>query len=189
MWKGDCELTMKTIDVIKHFSLHLMMLSLIACAKTSSDPEIEELFKTRAPTFDGQASKIYIVPGINSTVSGECDPISKGIEYSFNASTWVVLPGGCVAGAFSVTNVQATPRGHVYVRAKTKTGYTSSGHAQVNLAIPPSSPEMSTVISSRTDDDGATGGTNTLGYVFTNDSSASAAHDAHFGVIGTTYGQ
>lgn len=174
--------------MLRRSCLYLIMISLTACAKISSDPEIEELIKTRAPTFDGQASKIYIVPGVNNTITGECDPISKTIEYSFDSSTWVSITGGCPAGTFSVA-VHSAPRRHVYARSKTKTGYTSSGHAQVDLAVPPSSPEMNAVISSRTDDDGATGGTNTLGYNFTGDSSASAAHNAHFGIIGTTYGQ
>lgn len=174
--------------MLKKLSLLLIMISLAACAKTSSDPEISELITTRSPTFDGQPYKFLILPSVNNTVTGECDPISKGLEYSSNTTTWTVLAGGCVGGSFSVS-VHSAPRGHTYVRAKTKTGYTPYAHVAINVAIPPSSPEVSAVISSRTDELGGAGGTNTLGYVFTNDSSASAAHDAHFGIIGSTYAQ
>lgn len=163
------------------------MFSLAACAKTSSDPVIEELIKTRAPTFDGQASKTYIVPGTNNTITGECDPISKAIEYSFDSSTWTTIAGGCPASTFSV-DVISNPRRRVYVRAKTKTGYTSSAQALVRLALPPTSAEVAAVVSSRSDQDGEPGATNTMGYHFTGDSSSSAAHNADFGVIGTTYG-
>lgn len=170
------------------YCLPLIIISLVGCAKTSSDPEIEELVKTRAPTFDGQASKTYIVAGTNNTISGECDPLSKALEYSFDSTTWTTISGACPAGLFSV-DVISNPRRQLYVRAKTKTGYTSNAYALVKLALPPTSPEVSAVISSRTDQDGERGGTNTMGYQFTADSSASAAVNAHFGVIGTTYGE
>lgn len=158
------------------------------CAKTSSEPDIQELIVTRPPTFDGLASKSYIFPGTLNTISGECDPISKAIEYSFDKTSWTTIAGGCPASVFSVV-VTANPRKRVYVRAKTKTGYTAYAAALVQLALPPTSPEVAAVVSSRSDQDGEFGATNTLTYIFTGDSSQSASHNAHFNVIGTTYGE
>jgi hypothetical protein len=175
--------------MFKRLGLFLICVSLASCAKTSSDPQIEELIKTRAPTFDGLAAKTYIVPSSFNTISGECDPISKGLEYSFDNSTWVTFNSGCTTGTFSVA-VISTPRRLLYVRAKTKTGYTSSAIATVRLAIAPSSNSVAAVISSRTDeDDGTAGVTNAIHYNFTGDSSQSAAHIADFNIIGAAYGQ
>lgn len=173
--------------MIKRLGLLIICTALGGCAKTSSDPEITELVSTRAPTFGGLSSKSYVFPGTLNTISGECDPISKAIEYSFDNSTWTTIAGACPSSVFSVT-VVSNPRKRVYVRAKTKTGYTTSATALCQLALPPTSPEVSAVVSSRSDQDGEIGASNTLSYSFTNDSSQSAAHNAHFSVIGTTYG-
>lgn len=174
--------------MFNRISLILICISFASCAKTSSDPQIEELIKTRAPTFQGQAAKTYIVPGTFNTISGECDPISKGLEYSFNNSAWTTFVSGCVSGDFSV-NVISTPRRLLYVRAKTKTGYTSTAVATVRLALPPTSDMVAAVVSSRTDEEEATTGTNAITYSFSSDASQSASHIGNFNVIGTTYGQ
>lgn len=174
--------------MFKQLCLLFICVSLASCAKTSSDPQIEELIKTRAPTFDGQAAKTYIVPGTFNTITGECDPISKGLEYSFDASNWTTFVSGCASGSFSVAVISA-PRRLLYVRAKTKTGYTSTAVATVRIAVPPTSPVVAAVLSSRTDEDGERGGTNAFTYSFTGDASQNGAHTANFNIIGTAYGQ
>ena len=112
---------------------------------TKSPPgTVEELVKTRPPTFSGQSTISIASPSNTYLLQGECDPISYGLEYSFNNSSWTQIAGGCANSAFQITVIFARTR-KVYVRAKTKTGYTGSAVATIRLALPPTSPQLSFV--------------------------------------------
>lgn len=134
--------------------LSLNFVLLTACTK-SPGGSVEELIKTNPPNFGGQLTKTFLSPSTSYLLSGNCDPISYGVEWSYNNSTWTEFTGGCPAGTFSLTVVFAG-RKTVYVRARTKTGYTATAIATIRLLLPPTSPQLNLVNGSNSDnEDGA----------------------------------
>jgi hypothetical protein len=121
------------------------------CTKSPSG-SVEELIKTRTPTFGGQTTAFFRTPSTTYQLNGECDPIGYALVWSLNEHSWSDVPGGCSNGAFSIT-VGVIRQVKVYVRSKTKTGFTPSGVATVRLQLPPTSPVMSFVSAGNADDD------------------------------------
>lgn len=132
----------------------LSAVNLIACTK-SPGGSVEELIKTNPPNFGGQLTKTFLSPSTTYALSGNCDPISYGVEWSYNNSTWTEFSGGCPNGTFSL-NVLFAGRKLVYVRARTKTGYTATAIATIKLLLPPTSPQFNLANGSNSDnEDGA----------------------------------
>lgn len=75
---------------------------------------------------------------------GECDPISYGVQYSYNNVTWTTHAPGCASGAFNIP-VTSPGRRTVYVRSMTKLGHTAPGIASIRLVLPPTSPAFQQV--------------------------------------------
>jgi len=110
-----------------------------ACTK-SPKGSVEELIKTRQPTFNGATYRLINAPSVVYALNGECDPISYGIQYSTNAqATWSDLAGGCNGGSFTIV-LNLAAETFVYVRARTKTGYTAASLAQIRITLPATSP-------------------------------------------------
>lgn len=135
--------------------LFLNVLFSSACTK-SPGGSVEELIKTAPPNFSGQLTANFLSPTTTYLLSGSCDPISYAIEYSLdNQVTWNTIAGGCPNSTFAIT-VLFTGRKKVYIRAKTKTGYTVTAIANIRLELPPTSTFLSFVQSSSSDsEDGA----------------------------------
>jgi hypothetical protein len=125
-----------------------------ACTK-SPKGSVEELIKTRQPTFNGATYRLVNAPSAAYALNGECDPISYGIQYSTNNQlTWTDLASGCSNGAFQITLILSGET-FVYVRANTKTGTTSASLAQIRIVLPPTSPYLKLVNAGRAQNDGA----------------------------------
>lgn len=128
-------------NILHKFAVVALVLMPLACAK-SPKGSVEELVKTRVPTFSGSLSRNFTTPTQLYNLVGECDPISYGIEYSIDAgATWTDVPAGCVSGGFNF-NVQVLGIRNVLVRARTKRGQTASASASIRLLLPPTSPSF-----------------------------------------------
>lgn len=123
-------------------AVHFFMISSIACTK-SPGGSVEELIKTGAPNFNGLLTQTFWSPSTVYLLNGNCDPIAYGTEWSYDNSTWTDFAGagGCPNGTFSLT-VNFSARKRVYVRARTKTGYTATAIATIRLQLPPTSPSL-----------------------------------------------
>jgi hypothetical protein len=117
---------------------------LLAACVPSSHPTSEELIKTRPPTFMGASTATFTTGTPSYILNGECDPISYGLEFSYNNLTWTTYAPGCVASAFSIPVTSPGLR-KVYVRARTKLGFTPPGVATIRLILPPTSPAFQVV--------------------------------------------
>jgi hypothetical protein len=111
------------------------MFSMIACTP-SENPMSEDLIKTSIPQFSGGQSASFTTTTAAFTLYGDCDPISKGLEWSYDQKTWKPIDGGCNNGAFQLNIVVAKTK-NVYVRATTKMGYTPAAVAFVRFVLPP----------------------------------------------------
>ncbi len=117
------------------FIFLIYFFNVVACTQ-SGNPRSEELIKTSVPTFSGNQNASFSTGTVLYTLNGECDTISKGLEWSYDNSSWTSIAGGCAAGAFSII-VSVPTFVNVYVRALTKKGYTTPGIAHVQLILPP----------------------------------------------------
>lgn len=133
---------------------------LAAC--TSSAPTSEELIKTRPPTFLGASFADFTTGTPAYNLSGECDPISYGIEWSYNNVVWTTHVPGCVASAFTIPVISNGWR-NVYVRSRTKLGYTAAGRARIRLILPPTSPIFQMVSAGNGANEGDGNATFTMG--------------------------
>jgi hypothetical protein len=161
----------------------------VGCVKSSS-PAIEELIKTRPPTFSGSTNFNGTTPSSPYLLNGECDPISYGLEYSYDNATWTDVAGGCPAGGtWSITLVFAGSQ-TVYARARTKNGYTSVSRAIITIVIPPNASMFSLVASGHSDPHGGLGTQNSIshGIAGTADPLANGAVKLHLEIPGITYG-
>ncbi len=131
--------------------VYLFVTSTIACTK-SPGGSVEELIKTAAPNFNGLLTQTFLSASTTYVLNGNCDPISYGVEWSYNNSTWTEFPGGCPLGTFTLT-VNFGGRKKVYIRARTKTGYTATAIATIKLLLPPTSPRLNLVNGSVSDDE------------------------------------
>ena len=133
-------------------------------ACTSDAPTSEELIKTATPTFMGSTTASFTTGTPAYNLTGECDPISYGIEYSYNGVTWTTHAPGCVGGAFNIpviTNGMRTIR----VRSRTKLGFTPSAVATLRLILPPTSPAFQVVSAGHGASEGDGNTTYTIGVV------------------------
>ncbi len=135
--------------------LCLVLSFTFGCTK-SPGGSVEELIKTNPPNFDGQLTKTFLAPSTTYELNGNCDPISYGIEWSYNNSTWTEISGGCPNSTFKITVVFSS-RKTVYVRARVKTGYTATAIATIKLLLPPTSPSVNMVQGSVSDLEDSTG--------------------------------
>jgi hypothetical protein len=144
--------------LLEFFHLNLCLslgMALGACAPSGS-PQVTEIVVTNPPTFGGLLKRSFTTTSFDYTLVGECDPISRGLEYSFDESTWISIPASCPSGGFSLP-LRITRLKHVYVRALTKTGTTADAVATIRYLLPPTSPMFTLVSSSRMDDEGSAG--------------------------------
>lgn len=125
------------------------------CAKSQA-PVIEELISTGAPTFGGSSQRSYTAPSRTFTLSGECDPISLGIEASIDSGSWRRVANDCLSGTFSFSVSLSSTRS-VRVRAKTRFGSTAHATAEIAYIVPPSSPTLTFVSGGRVNQENSRG--------------------------------
>jgi hypothetical protein len=143
-----------SLTVFMKFILFGFIALLFATGCTQSpNGSVEELLKTAPPTFGGQLARLYTTPSTAFILTGECDPFSYAIEWSYGGSNWTEIAGGCPNRTFSI-NVLVNRQIYVHVRARTKTGYTPTAIATIRLILPPTSPYLKLVSTSRADDTG-----------------------------------
>lgn len=125
---------------------------MLASCTQSPSGSVTELIVTRPPTLSGQSSRVYTTAATTYDFDGECDPISYGIEWSLNGGPWNAITDGCPNGTFHIS-ISLSQEARVLIRAKTKTGYTSSAVATVRFVLPPNSPFMKFASSGRADNE------------------------------------
>ncbi len=157
-----------------------------ACTK-SPGGSVEELIKTVPPNFNGQLTASFLSPTTTYLLTGSCDPISYAIEYSLdNQATWNTIAGGCPSGTFSIT-VLFTGRKKVYIRARTKTGFTATAIATIRLQLPPTSTFLSFVQSSSSDNEDGRGSQSSIEHLFTAFSESNGTVTIQSNVVETAY--
>ena len=160
---------------------------MLGCSATP-DPSTEELIKTSVPTFSNSTERNFTTGTPQFTLDGECDPISFGLEYSYDQSNWTQISGGCKNSKFSIQVVVNTLK-KVYVRAKTKMGYTASAIASIRLVLPPASAAYAVVTSGNAVTEGARGAQNSMGLSMTGVPMVGASKKLNTDVTGIVYGQ
>lgn len=125
------------------FRAFSVLLVLAACVK-SPPGKFGELVSIRPPTFGGATDKNFTTSSFTFTLTGECDGGSLGLEYSYDQTNWQELDPGCVDNGFSIL-LNPVSTLDVYVRAKTKIGYTTNSHAWVRVLHPPTNPQVAFV--------------------------------------------
>jgi hypothetical protein len=157
----------------------------VSCAK-SPLPSVTELIPLHPPTFDSLSSKSFVIASPDTTINGECDLLSRGLQYSYDQTNWVDFADNCLKGTFSIS-VHVNPYKDVYVRAKTKSGHTPAAHAFVHHVLPPTSTAATFVLSSRSDQTETRGTQNAIGYTFTGIPSANGSAKLDLHVVGVAY--
>lgn len=128
---------------------------LCSCMK-SPPPSVSDLIPITAPAFSGANNKgIINTPSHTAVVQGSCDPKTFTLEYSTDNSTWTQIAGGCPTGQFSVS-VAVPQYTNIYARAHSKLSTTSTAHALVRYLLPPTSPSLTLVNTSSSDDSSLT---------------------------------
>jgi len=167
----------------------LCALFTLAACTASNEPQSEELIKTNPPTINGASEINMTVPSVRYTIVGECDPISKGIEYSINDRPWKELATGCTTlGAFTLPNVYTPKNAKVMVRAKTKLGITSACTAYLRLVLPPTAPSFQLVTAGNAVDEAP----DTLNFTMSSldgATSASTSFEVFVNTIGIIFGE
>lgn len=178
--------SVSSLHEICRFVFMSLFVMLTACSP-SGRPKSEELIKTRVPSFAGLNSTSFVTSTTDFVISGECDPISVGLEYQYsNTTTWTTIPTGCVNGAFTF-NIVVPKQVFVYVRARTKKGWTGSALADIRLLLPPTSPAFQVVTAGSAVDAGSPGVQYTMG-VLTGDRMAVGTRNIDVNVTGIVYG-
>jgi hypothetical protein len=169
-------------------SAWVLFFSVLGCAK-SSHPSINELIKTRPPTFQNRAERNYTTSSNGPFVlNGECDPISYGLQYSYDKITWTELSGGCAGKRFSIT-ITLSSYSHVWVRARTKKSFTSAAHAFVRMVLPPTSPAFSLAVSGHAGAANTAETQNSVGYSFTAVPMDNGVNQLWHDIVGIVYGE
>ncbi len=168
------------------FACLLLSVAFSAGCSKSGSPSIGELVVTRPPTFGGLLDHNYVTPVTTFSLAGECDPISYGLQYSYNNSSWTDIPGGCPANGHFTLNFLVTPRKDVWARAVTKNGTSSSAHANVRLLLPPTSPAFSVAQSAGAEEDG-NGNQSVMGINFDNKPMSSVFNKLYTDIVGIVY--
>ncbi len=126
-----------------------------ACMKSPS-PSVSDLTPISAPVFNGANNQGIINSASHTaTVQITCDPKSYIVEYSLNNSTWTQIAGGCPTGQLSIS-LSLPQYQNVYARAQSKLSTTSTAHALVRYLLPPTSPTLTLVNMSSSDDSSLT---------------------------------
>lgn len=157
------------------------------CTK-SPGGSVEELIKTAPPMFNGSLAATFLSPTSIYNLTGSCDPISYAIEYSLdNQGTWQTLAGGCPSSTFSIS-VLFSGRKKVFVRAKTKTGYTATAIATIKILLPPTSSSLNFVAGSVSDNEDGQGTQSSTEHTFTSLSDTTGTVKLQTNVMETAYG-
>lgn len=159
---------------------------LAGCTK-SPQGSVEELVKTRQPSFGGMTNRRFISPSSSFVLNGECDPLSYGLFYSYDQATWTEIPEGCSNGTFSIT-VSVTTTVTVYVRSQTKFDFTQPGIATIQIERPPTSPFMKLTSSGAASDDSATGTQNEMNF-FSAETLANGINIVKTSLVDIIYGE
>lgn len=167
--------------------LLLGSLLLVSCVEPPAGTSIE-LIKINPPTFAGSSSQNFTTPTPQYVLVGGCDSRSYGIEYSFDAATWIEIPGGCQNEQFSIP-LTVTAYKKVYARAKSKMGYTSSAFAWVRLALPPTTASYQTVVAGSAVGVGEPGIPFTMGHAFTGERLTGVNFRLNSSLTGIVYGE
>lgn len=127
------------------------------CTK-SPGGSVEELIKTNPPNFGGLLTKTFLAPSTTYQLDGSCDPISYATQWSYDNSNWTDFSGagGCPNGTFTLT-VNFASKKKVYVRSRTKTGYTATAIATIKLQLAPTSPHFNLANGSNSDSEEGSG--------------------------------
>ncbi len=131
------------------------MFVLCSCMK-SPPPSVSDLMPIEAPAFSGANNKgIINSPSHTAIVQGSCDPKTYTLEYSTDNSTWTQIAGACPTGQFSIS-IAVPQYMNVYARASSKLSTTSTAHVLVRYLLPPTSPSLTLVNTSSSDDSSLT---------------------------------
>jgi len=174
----------RPIKLVQWLVLTNFVYILSAC--TSSAPTSEELIKTRQPTFLGLPTGSFTTGTPAYNLDGECDPISYGIEWSYNRVVWNTHAPGCVAGTFSIPVIIPGLR-TVYVRSRTKLGFTAPAIASIRFVLPPTAPVFQMVSSGNAATEGDGNVTFTMG-VHEGKSTSTVTENLDSNITGIVYG-
>ncbi len=138
----------------------------VGCVVQSPEPEVEDIVKVGRPTFNGLTSATISSAAQNYTLQGECDMNAKFTEYTQDLSTWTKIT--CTAGRFNIPLVISSYE-EVWVRSSGKFSKTEASYARVRFALPPTSPSLVAVFSSKSakSDKLGTGTQNVMASTFT----------------------
>lgn len=172
------------------FSQNILLLGfflLVSCVEPPGTVT-EELIKINPPSFSGSTSQNFTTPTPHYILWGDCDPRSYGIEYSYDQTTWITVPGGCQNGQFNLSlTVNAYKK--IYARAKSKMGYTQAAYAMVRLALPPTTAAYQAVVAGSSVFEGDPGVPFTMGHAFTGERLSSAGFHLDSSLTGVVYGE
>ena len=132
------------------FFIITLILFTTSCTK-SPDPDVTDLIKVRTPTFTGLTSRNFTSASTTFTLAGECDPISRGLDWSRDGTTWTQFATDCASGTFSTNITLTSGQSHIRVRAKGKFSNSASASAHVRFLLPPTEPSVEFVQSSASD--------------------------------------
>lgn len=157
--------------------LNILMLVLVTLAVgcvRSATPNVEDLVRVRAPTFNQSISALITTPSIAYTVRGECDSDAYLTEYSLDDGAWTKTD--CVNGAFSFP-VRVPTSIKVNARARGKFSYSDISRATIRFLPAPTSNSIYAVSSSKSDasDQVGVGTQNVLGSTFEGNTASNGA--------------
>src|SRR5689334_7227375 len=86
----QCELTgndrrFKQIRFISSWIVYTLLIS--SCMK-SPPPQVSDLIKIKPPTFSGLSEKSFTVPSQVNIFNGECDPMTRLLQYNLDGGAW-----------------------------------------------------------------------------------------------------
>jgi hypothetical protein len=149
---------------------------------------VSELITTNPPTFLGKSTASFTTTTELFTLNGECDPKSKGLEWSQTGILWTTIAGGCTNGKFSFS-LSIPHQKVISVRAVTEVSHTSSAVATITFVQPPTSPTLQVVTAGTQVDNGEAGVQFTMSEVTDGTPMVSATTQLDTHVTGIVYGQ
>ncbi|MGZ3770726.1 MAG: hypothetical protein ACXVCP_06085 [Bdellovibrio sp.] len=126
----------------------LLSISLMGCSLESPNPSVEDLIKVQPPSFNNNAGSVISSPTVNYLLSGTCDPNAYATEYSLDKNNWTEI--SCVNGSIKIP-VTVTGFIKVWARSKGKFKYSDISEVTIRYLMPPTSPSLVAVASSRSD--------------------------------------
>jgi hypothetical protein len=130
-----------------------VVLVLFSACAPSPKPQVSPIEDIAAPTFDGANLKRLTVSTQHFTVGGTCDAKADGLQYSLDKSTWKDLSGGCPSSGLFSISASVTRTLTLFVRAKSKSGFTAAAEAEVTFTPPPTASSLTFVAASSSSDD------------------------------------